>query len=201
MELIIVRHGETDWNRLEKCQGISDIPLNLNGLRQASLVAESLKSEDISSVYSSDLIRARETAEKIASIHSLPVNYDSNFREMDQGEFEGLEFKEIRKNFSSILQSWIKNPEKVRIPGGETLSEVQERAWGGFRDLYNSHQDQKVLLVSHNLTIITLLCRFSGKSLSAFREFNVKETSKSIIICDNSRYRITVFNDISHLGL
>lgn len=199
MELILIRHGETDWNRLERCQGISDIPLNSTGKMQAKSLAESLRTEQISAIFSSDLIRARETAEMIAGIHSLPVRFNRDFREMDQGEFEGLEFTHIRERYSAVLKEWTTDPENLRIPGGETLLEVQERAWDAFNNIYRTHAGERVLLVSHNLTIITLLCKFSGKPLTSFREFNVKETSKSVVVCEESKYTISLLNDVAHL--
>lgn len=201
MELIIVRHGETDWNRLEKCQGISDIPLNENGKEQARRLADSLRAEQLSAIFSSDLVRARETAQTIADIHSLPVTFDPNLREMDQGEFEGLEFSLIRERYSAVLRQWTTDPENLRIPGGETLLEVQNRAWKAFNDIYSKHTGERVLVVSHNLTIISLLCKFSGKSLSSFREFNVKETSRSIVVCRETGYKIRLLNDIGHLDI
>ena len=199
MELIIVRHGETDWNKLERCQGISDIPLNSRGKHQAKQLANSLKSENISAIFSSDLVRAKETAETIAGFHSAPFYIDSDLREMDQGEFEGLEFSYIRENYSGILKQWTKDPENLRIPGGETLLEVQGRAWRSYLNIYEKYHRERVLIVSHNLTIITLLCKFSGKPLTSFREFSVKETSKSVIICDKSNYEINILNDVGHL--
>lgn len=201
MELILIRHGETDWNRFERCQGISDIPLNSKGRMQAKKLADSLRAEQISAIFSSDLIRARETAEVIAGLHSLPVKFDRDFREMDQGEFEGLEFTHIRERYSAVLKKWTTDPENLRIPGGETLLEVQERAWEAFNNIYSKHAGERVLLVSHNLTIITLLCKFSGKPLTSFRQFNVKETSKSVVLCDESNYTISLLNDVAHLEI
>ena len=201
MELVIIRHGETDWNRLERCQGVSDIPLNTTGRDQAKRLAESLKKEKFSAIFSSDLIRARETAEAIADVHSLGVEYDTKLREMDQGEFEGLEFTHIREQYSDVLKQWTTDPENLRIPGGETLLEVQSRAWDAFSNIYDKFREDRVLVVSHNLTIITLLCKFSGKSLSSFREFIVRETSKSVVMCEESNYRISLLNDVGHLDI
>ena len=90
MNLILVRHGETDWNRTGRCQGISDVVLNDNGRKQALELGLCLKGEKISAVYSSDLARAMSTAEEIARHHGLTVEIDSDLREMDQGDFEGL---------------------------------------------------------------------------------------------------------------
>jgi len=200
MKLYLVRHGETDWNKLEKCQGVSDIPLNTNGIRQAKDLAFSLRDEKFSAIYASDLSRAITTANEVANYHSLDVNIDERFREMDQGEFEGLEFGHLREKYGDVLKKWRDDPETLRIPGGETLTEVQERAWNGINNLLNLYKDESVLLVSHNMTIITLLCKFSEKSLLSFREFTVKESSKSVISCNNNIFTIELFNDISHLN-
>lgn len=199
MELILVRHGETEWNKLGRCQGVSDVPLNSTGRRQAEDIGRALKEEALSAVYSSDLIRAFETAEEIAKYHSISVQVDNDFREMDQGDFEGLDFDHIRANHSDVLKEWREKPETLRIPGGESLLEVQERAWEAFIDLYKNYENKKIVVVSHNLTIITLLCKFAGKTLASFRDFIVQESSKSVVICNNESYYIDVLNDMTHL--
>lgn len=113
MNLILVRHGETEWNRTGRCQGVADIDLNHNGKKQIGELARSLKDEDISAVYSSDLKRAVETAEEIASYHKLKVRIDRDFREMDQGELEGLGFDEIRERYGHLLKEWRESPEDL----------------------------------------------------------------------------------------
>ena len=199
MKLILIRHGETDWNKLEKCQGITDVPLNENGEMQARYLADSLKNEEISAIYSSHLSRAIDTANEIAKHHEIEVRIDERFGEMDQGKFEGLEFSLIREMYSDVLRHWREDPETLVIPGGESLTQVQDRAWSGFNKLVQDHADENILLVSHNLTIITLLCKFSGKSLSSFREFIVSETSKTVVSCENGRFNIDILNDTSHI--
>ena len=200
MELILIRHGETDWNKLQKCQGASDIPLNSNGLEQARVLAKSLKDQKISAIFSSDLVRATSTAFEIAKYHSTDIKIERDFREMDQGEFEGLDFGYIRENYAHILKKWREEPEQLRIPGGESLLEVQNRAWDAFTNIEKKFENKTVLVVSHNLTIITLLCKFSGKSLSSFREFIVGETSKTIVRCFSNKYEIEIVNDLTHLN-
>lgn len=199
MKLFLVRHGETDWNKLGKCQGISDVPLNSNGVKQAQDLAYSLRNEKLNAIYSSDLSRALTTANEVAKYHSVEVIMDERFREMDQGDFEGLEIGYLRENYPNILKEWREKPETLRIPGGETLTEVQERAWTGINNLLNRYNGKSVLLVSHNMTIITLLCKFSKKSLLSFKEFLVHESSKSVISFHNDMFEIEVLNDISHL--
>ncbi|MGH7885336.1 MAG: histidine phosphatase family protein, partial [Thermodesulfobacteriota bacterium] len=181
MQLILIRHGKTDWNELEKCQGSSDIPLNKNGINQAEKLAHSLRNEKLDYIYSSDLSRARITAEKIAGYHNIEIKIDHDFREMDQGDFEGLEFKYIREKYSHVLKEWRTNPETLTIPGGESLTEVQDRAYKSVMKLLEKHYSKTVLVVSHNLTIVTLICKFSNMTLKNFRDFIVGETSKTII--------------------
>ena len=199
MKLILVRHGETDWNKLDKCQGISDIPLNSTGEKQAKDLAHSLRDKNISAIFSSDLQRAINTAKCISEYHGIEVQIDERFREMDQGDFEGLEFKYIRENYSHVLKKWREEPGTLRIPGGESLTEVQDRAWLAFNNLLNEYNGKDILVVTHNLTIITLLCKFTGKSLKSFTEFNVQETSKTVIDCNREDFKIEILNDTSHI--
>jgi len=199
MNLILVRHGETDWNRTGRCQGISDVVLNDNGRKQALELGLCLKGEKISAVYSSDLARAISTAEEIARHHGLTVEIDSDLREMDQGDFEGLLFTEIRERYADIMREWRDSPETIRIPSGESLTEVQERALRVFERLCGRHDGETVVAVSHNLTITTLLCKFTGVGLSGFRSFGIQAASRSTVCLSGGKVVIVDMNDVSHL--
>ncbi len=142
MELIVVRHGETDWNKAGRCQGVSDIPLNTRGIDQAYRLADSLRKCEISSIYSSGLKRATQTAEIIAGCRTIPVFVEERFKEMDQGEFEGKILKYVKRKYPHILKMWIKDQEGFRIPGGETLGEVQKRVWEGFGILCERYKEK-----------------------------------------------------------
>ena len=200
MNLILVRHGETEWNKLGLCQGVSDIGLSEEGKRQADVLGISLKHVDIDYIYSSDLKRAYDTAAAIAKYQNIEVIIDPGFREMDQGEFEGLPFTQLRESHSELLQSWRNNPANFRIPRGETLQEVQDRAYESVNRIINKHFNKSVLVVSHNFTIITLLCKFRGKSLKDFYKFKIKETSKHIIKIDNDDNKVELYNNTEHLN-
>lgn len=200
MLLTLIRHGETEWNRLRKCQGASDMPLNETGRRQARLIAESLAGESIDAVFSSGLARSAETAVAIAGRHGLEVGAMVEFREMDQGDFEGVEFSEIREKHSKELEMWAQNPAGFRVPGGESLGEVQSRAMDGVEKIEKQWPAGNVVVVSHNLTIVSMLCRFTGSSISEFRKFNIDATSKTVVSCEGGGYEVTVVNDTSHLG-
>jgi len=200
INLILVRHGLTRWNLEGLCQGFSDVELNQEGKKQIVELAKSLGNEKISAVYSSDLQRATDTAKEIAKYHNLTIKVDPDFREMNQGDFEGLTFEKIRRSYSELLSEWRENPETVRIPGGETLKEVQDRAWRGIQKLVGSHEGETVVTVSHNFTIVTLLCRFNGIGLRNFHNFRVKAASKNVIHFRNGSFKVSVQNDITHLS-
>lgn len=201
MNLILVRHGETDWNRLGICQGFSDIELNENGRRQIGELARSLRSENISAVYSSDLKRATDTANAIAEYHNLSVQVDPDLREMNQGNLEGLTFIQIRERYGELLKEWRENTDLVRLPGGESLKEVQERAWRAVERIYSKHNKEEIVVTaSHNLTIIMLLCKLTGVGLKEFVKFKLQAASKSIILFKNGHHRVVVLNDLTHLS-
>ena len=199
MLLTLVRHGETEWNRLEKCQGSSDIPLNENGISQSKKLGENLKNEKIDAIFSSGLRRAADTAGEIAKHHGIEVNVRDDLREMDQGDFEGVEFAEIREKHSDKLKEWAENPERFRIPGGETFAEVQLRAMNAIKKIQGEWAGGRVVVVSHNLTIVAMLCKFRGIPVSCFREFKISESSKTTVLCEGGKYTVRKLNDTSHL--
>ena len=199
MNLILIRHGETEWNRAGRCQGIADIELNANGRRQVRELALSLREHHIAAVYSSDLRRALGTAEEIAGHHGLYVNIDPDLREMNQGELEGMMFTEIRERYAHVLKEWRESPETLKLPKGESLTEVQDRAWNVFQKLNRLHNGDTVVAVSHNLTITALLCKITGTGLKGFRNFKLHAACKNIIVSGNDTLKVDVLNDVSHL--
>jgi broad specificity phosphatase PhoE len=198
--LILIRHGETEWNRAGRCLGIADIELNEIGRKQILELGLSLKDTDVSAVYSSDLKRAMNTASEIAKHHNLRVNVDTDLREMNQGELEGLLFEEIRVRYAHVLKEWRESPETLRIPGGESLMQVQERAWRAFKKVSSLHSRENVVAVSHNLTITALLCKIRGVGLKGFRNFNLHAACKNVIYSAYGLVEVRVLNDVSHLS-
>ena len=128
MELILVRHGETAWNREGRVQGSSDIDLSDVGAHHARRLALSLKDHPIRAIYASPLVRARKTAEIINRYHDAPLHLEPGLMEMDQGDFEGLTYTELMARERDFLRSWIADPAFVRMPNGESLAELQARA-------------------------------------------------------------------------
>jgi broad specificity phosphatase PhoE len=197
MELILVRHGETPFNRERKVQGITDIELNDAGLRQAHQLALSLKDHEIHQIYSSPLKRAYKTAEAINQFHDVLIHRRSGLMEMDQGDFEGLSFQELMACEKDFLRRWIAEPAITKMPNGESFIEVQERAWNAIEDIII--RDENALVVSHNFTIAAILCKIKCVDLSQFRNSCVETASKTIVQFTNGVGKIGLFNDRSHL--
>ena len=198
MELILVRHGETTWNRERKVLGITDLELNDTGRRQARQLALSLKDHEIRRIYSSPLKRAYTTAEAINRFHGVPIRKRKGLMEMDSGDLEGLTMQELTAAGSDFLRRWMADPATVRMPNGESFIEVQERAWEALSDIIV--RPENALVVSHNFTIAAILCKIKGADLSHFRSSCVETASKTIVRFTNGTGRIDLFNDRSHLG-
>ncbi len=155
----LVRHGQTDWNKKGLYTGQSDIPLNEAGREQAAVLARKLKGQKFAAIYTSDLIRARETAEIIAAAFGLPIHPDARLREINQGEWEGLHVEVIRMQYNDLWMKKQADPASVRPPGGETISEVAARVFAATDEIATKYPDSPVLVVSHGLAIATLICR------------------------------------------
>jgi broad specificity phosphatase PhoE len=197
MQLILIRHGETLWNKEGRIQGTSDIELSEAGIEQARLLALSLKDHTISAIHASPLKRAYRTAEIINSFHHREIETHPGLIEMDQGDFEGLSFKELMATKKEFLQRWISDPTSVRMPNGESLADLQQRAWEPMEKIIA--RSENALVVAHNFTIATLLCRLRNISLSQFRSTCVDNASKTLIQFTGSQAVIEALNDRSHL--
>jgi broad specificity phosphatase PhoE len=178
MQIVLVRHGATDWNLQGRCQGSADRDLSEVGLRQAEQTASLLSAEKIHAVYSSHLRRARQTAELISQPHNLPVLIEHGVRELDHGELEGLTFNEIKDNYADFLIRWRSEPAEICVPGGERLADVAERAWNGLNQIVERHPDaESILVVSHNFPILGIVCRVTGTHLNNYRNFHLDPCS------------------------
>lgn len=149
-KLFLVRHGATDWNQTKRAQGWADIELNGDGRKQAIEAAGKLAEEPIKAVYSSDLKRAFHTAEPIAQAHGLEVVTDPDLREIDQGEWTGLEVTEIQKRWPI---EWGPARHFTPRPGGESPQQVRTRALDATRRILEKYPEGAVVIVSHGGTI------------------------------------------------
>jgi broad specificity phosphatase PhoE len=166
-ELLLCRHGRTEWNVLGRYQGQTDVPLNAEGREQARRLALELSELSIDSVYSSDLSRSVDTAEAIARLHNLPVLQDSRLREINQGRWEGQTVAEIRRADAALLDLWQAAPREVTLPGGESLADVRERAMAVVHEIVGLYPHGLVCIVSHKVVQTIIRCEVTGEDLDA----------------------------------
>lgn len=151
-----MRHGQTDWNANELVQGWRDTPINQQGIHQAQIAGENLAHEEIETVYSSDLRRARKSAEIVSAALDLPLHCTKRLREMNFGDAEGLKKTDLPAKFPYIYPAFndLNNPERydVRYPNGESIGEVQQRFMKFVTKLLDDRR-QKVLVVTHGMLV------------------------------------------------
>ena len=197
MKLILVRHGETLSNRENRVQGITDLDLSDYGRMQAERLAESLKSEPIERIVSSPLKRAYQTAKAIGKFHNTTIAFENKLQEMNHGDFENVTIEELKANHLPFLKQWFLDPASVAMPNGESLQELQKRAWSAIEKIIGTTENS--LVVSHSMTIMTILCKIQNLDLSHARELRVDVASKTVVEFDNGKGVISLFNDTSHL--
>jgi len=160
--LCLIRHGQTDWNLEGRYQGQSDVPLNQTGMAQAITLIEKLNGQTFNAIYSSDLKRARQTAEPISKVMGMEVHVEKRLREINQGEWEGVLVEEIKARYAEIWSQRTVDPASVRPPGGETVGEVAQRMYAALDDISRLFPNGQLLIVSHGLSIATAICRDRG---------------------------------------
>ena len=197
MKLILVRHGETLSNRENRVQGITDTELSEYGHIQVEKLAASLKSEPIDSIVSSPLKRAYQTAQAICKFHKAAIEVESKLQEMNHGDFENVTIAELKEKHLPFLNQWFSDPASVAMPNGESLYGLQMRAWSAIEKIIE--KSKNILVVSHGMTIMTILCKIQSLELSHAREMLVNVASKTSVEFENGRGVITIFNDTSHL--
>jgi broad specificity phosphatase PhoE len=198
--LYLVRHGETESNRLGLALGRADVPLNQRGIAQTKRTADALVGEPIAAVYSSPLQRARSMAEAIAGTRSLDVQVLPGLIEMDIGELDGLTFREIREQHPKLMEQWA-SPEgqATAIFGTESLAEVRDRAWRALESLAARHADESVCAVTHNFVILSLLTRALDLKISDFRRLRHAVAAVSVLELRAGGARVRRLNDVCHL--
>jgi len=201
IRLIIIRHGETEWNRKEIFRGLSDIPLSKNGESQVKKLALRLKSIPISAIYSSRLERAWKTAQIISENHKPKIipKIDNGLLDINFGRLAGVSHKEAEKNFPIIYNKWFKHPETITFPEGESLKDVKKRVKETINRIVKGIDGENVVLVTHHVVIRTILCHLLNIELSHFRQFEVYPSSISEARFEHGRWVLYRINDISHL--
>lgn len=198
--IYIVRHGETAENAAHVWQGQLDTELSPAGLRQAAAVARRLKDAPFSAVYSSDLKRARATAEAIAREHGLCVRLVPGLREIDVGRWQGLTYLEARARDPEVYARLMADPIRTRRPGGEAWDEFQRRVALAFHGIAAAHHGETICLVGHGGTIRALLAEALALSFDTTRRLALDNTGVTIIGGEDGAWRLRLFNDTHHIA-
>ena len=165
MNLILVRHGQTSLNRDGRIQGINGLPLTALGREQAHATARALAAALPLLLYSSPVARAMETAEIISKALEIPIKARVGLKELDAGELDGLTGQEMRQRYPDFSAAWDSDASTAKMPGGESLAQVQKRAWAAVQGLAQRHPKDTVVAVTHSFTIQTIVCRVLGMPL------------------------------------
>lgn len=197
-KIILIRHGETEYNRKGRWQGWTDMPLNKKGIQQAKQLAERFHNEIIDALFASDLKRALQTAESLAKRLDIKTIPTKKLRERNMGIFEGMDWKEAQEKHKSLFKKFIDHRnETFKDHGGETIKEVNMRIKLFIKEIRKKHKDKAVAIVTHGGTKFHIL-----KLLAKEMPEDLKFGNTAITILKKDRwgeYRITMLSDTSHL--
>ena len=199
--ILAIRHGETAWNRETRIQGSTDIGLNDSGLAQARCVAQALCEDTVHAVYSSDLRRARQTAEAICASTGAPLTLDAGLRERRFGVFEGLTWAEIAERFPSESLRWRQRDLSFAAKGGgEALPEFYARCIGAVRQIADAHPGQTVVIVAHGGVMDCLYRAATRLALDAPRSWLLGNATINRLLCTPDGLGLIGWNDDAHLA-
>jgi 2,3-bisphosphoglycerate-dependent phosphoglycerate mutase len=199
MRLYLIRHGQTAWNVEKRAQGHTDIPLDDIGLLQAESLARAMVGTKIDRLLTSDLQRAKQTADAIAQVKSMPVEVTSDLRERSFGEWEGGPYAEIGIKFQFIADMEGRSRESVTPPGGESFDQTWQRLESVYADVMQKKVDTGI--VCHGGTASVLMAMFLGGGVeiaSAFRFSNA--CLNELEPRPGGAFRLVRYNDVSHLA-
>jgi probable phosphoglycerate mutase len=198
MNLILVRHGETDWNTQRRYQGQLDVPLNDKGQWQARRVAQALAGQPVDHLFSSDLQRAYATAQSIAALCGRLVTPDPRLREMGFGAWEGLTVPQIKERYADSYRRWREDPAANPPEGAEGLVAAEQRVKQAWQEIKRSDAET-VVLVSHGGTLRILLRHLLGLPPEAYWQFKIGNASLSRLRITPAGSTLVAMNDTRHL--
>lgn len=203
IDLLLIRHGETTWNQERRYQGQQDSPLSELGLEQAEKTAAYLRQPSIDAIYTSDLLRAKVTAEVIGRPHGLSPIEDERLREISFGVWEGLTRAEVQAKYPQIFADRFRDTQNVRVPGGELPGEVVDRLMDFVSDLVSKHGNHRVACISHGGSLRLLLAALLGLPLEKSYCFNMSNAGISHLSFNPQQgpclWQVHYINSTAHL--
>lgn len=199
VNLILVRHGETEFNRQRLILGRGPEPLNATGQAQALAAAVAVSRDAPFVLYSSPIVRTIQTAEAIASECSVAFTPMPGLEEIDAGDLEGLTGSQLQEQYPDVMRGWRNDPASAKMPNGESLGDVQNRTWAVINDIAQRHEDDTVVVVTHNFPIQAILCKALGMPLNNFRQLRVDLGSITQMDVRDSVFTMLSMNETWHL--
>jgi probable phosphoglycerate mutase len=194
-----LRHGQTEWNVDQRIQGQLDVPLNGTGLRQAARLAEALADEGLAALYSSDLRRARGTAQALAELTGLAVTADAALRERGFGRFEGLSYAEVEALYPEDARRWRQREPDFGPGGGEALNTFYTRSVAAFGRIAAAHAGQAIAVFSHGGVLDCLYRAALGIELGAPRSWQLGNASINRLLFSGKGFVVLGWSDRAHL--
>jgi probable phosphoglycerate mutase len=199
--ILLIRHGQTAWNREERFRGQVDLPLDDLGLRQAEAVGRRIANDwQPTAIYASSLQRTLQTAAAVARACGLRTTIHDGLLDIDYGAFAGLTSQEAADWYPDLARAWQQSPHAVHFPDGESLTVVRDRAETTLAEVVANHPDQAVVLVTHVVVCRLLLCSLLGLDNSHFWQFRPAPASISIFEISGERSVLLSVNDTCHLA-
>ncbi|MGD2164664.1 MAG: histidine phosphatase family protein [Anaerolineae bacterium] len=201
MQIVLVRHGETAWNREVRFRGRADPALNDVGLQQAEAAARFVVDRwPVQAVYTSPMKRARQTARAIAEAHELTAQAFEGLLDIDFGDWQGQSPSDVKERYPDLLRAWYEAPHTVQVPGGESLRDVRERVEAGLDTILELHTGHRVAMVGHNVVNRVLLCAVIGLGNQYFWRLRQDTCGVTVFEIDGpGTGTIVVLNDTCHL--
>lgn len=202
-EILLIRHGETAWNAIRRLQGHLDIALNAEGMRQAAALARAIEDEALDAVYSSDLLRARQTAQAIAAPRGMEVMLDRGLRERCYGAFEGMLYAEIGARYPEAYAAWKARDIDARFPPGvhvaETMREFADRTVRTILRIVAEGGHRKIAIVCHGGVLECAYRAALGMDFAQARDFDIFNASINRFASDGNSLRLLQWGDVAHL--
>jgi broad specificity phosphatase PhoE len=199
MELIIVRHGETEWNREHVFRGRRDIRLNSNGIAQADATAKALEGRVFEAIYTSPLKRSVVTARRIAKPHEIAVRESVDLSDISYGAWEGLTVETVKREYPPMYERWLKNPAKVRFTSGESMRRAWKRVNSALREIIWTHGTGTIVIVSHRMPIKMMTAYLLHQKRDAIGGIRHDPCAISIFKVRQRQSTPVILNDSSHL--
>jgi len=199
--IVLIRHGQTIWNREVRFRGRADIPLDEFGLRQAEATGRYVAARwPVTAVYASPMLRAIQTAGAVARAHGLDAQPFEGLMDIDYGQWQGQLASDMERQHPQLWETWWKAPHKMHFPGGEMLDDVRSRIVAALDQVVARHPEETVALVSHTVANRVLLCAVLGLGNEDFWRLGQETCAVNVFdVGEDGTTKLVLLNDTSHM--